>query len=31
MVKDREMKNLWLALAFFIGGASSLFANGGAW
>ncbi len=25
------MKTLWLALAFFVVGASSIFANGGAW
>ena len=25
------MKNLWLALALFIGGGSTLFSNGGAW
>ena len=27
----REMKNLWLALAFLIGSGSTLFGNGGAW
>ena len=27
----REMKSLWLALTFFVIGASTLFANGGAW
>ena len=25
------MKNLWLALAFFVGSGSTVFANGGAW
>ena len=27
----REMKNLWLALALFVGSGSTLFGNGGAW
>ena len=27
----RAMKNLWLALAFFVGSGSTVFANGGAW
>src|SRR5215475_1302543 len=26
-----EMKNLWIVFAFFVGGGSTLFANGGAW
>ena len=27
----RQMKNLWLALALFVGSGSTLFGNGGAW
>ena len=30
-VKKSEMKNLWLALALFVGSGSTLFGNGGAW
>ena len=31
MLRNRDMKNLWLALALFVGSGSTLFGNGGAW
>jgi hypothetical protein len=31
MLDKRQMKNLWLALALFVGSGSTLFSNGGAW
>ena len=31
MLRQSDMKNLWLALALFVGSGSTLFGNGGAW